>query len=100
VKEKAIKSASQYGKGENFVCGVEFTVKNGAARYSFDHDKTIKHLEDELEKVSDPIKTKIKARQEAMKKAVGTSQYVVDGEIVPPAKIEYQKDTVALTYKP
>lgn len=86
VKAEALDEAEKYERGDANILGVDFMVKNGTTRYSFDHD-------DEWNKINDEIKeltAKRKAREKLMIDATKYAQVVdkATGEVVTPAEVK------------
>lgn len=86
VKTEALDEAEKYERDDANILGVDFMVKNGTTRYSFDHD-------DEWNKINDEIKeltAKRKAREKLMIDATKYAQVVdkATGEVVAPAEIK------------
>jgi hypothetical protein len=84
VKEQATDEAEKYGKGDSKMLGCEFIVKNGATRYSFDHDETWVELTRKIDELAKLRKAREKDMIEATKYAELTDK---DGEVIPPAEI-------------
>ena len=90
IRENALEEASMYEKTFS-IEGVNVEYRNGSGRYSFKHDAewcAVKEQEDKLAAVR-------KEREELMKSALRHGgEFVFDGEIIPPAKVTYNKDSL------
>jgi hypothetical protein len=86
VKAEALDEAEKYEKGDGKLLGCEFIVKNGATKYSFDHDEDWSNIDKQIKELTE----KRKAREKLMIDATKYAQ-VVDkdtGEVVTPAEIK------------
>jgi hypothetical protein len=86
VKAEALDEAEKYERDDSNILGVDFMVKNGATRYSFDHDDEWNEINDEIKKLT----AKRKAREKIMIDATKYAQVVDEntGEIVTPAEVK------------
>ena len=86
VKAEALNEAEKYGKDDAKLLGCDFIVKNGATKYSFDHDEEWCRIKNEIKELSEQLKAREKLMIDATKYA-----QVVDkdtGEVVPAAEIQ------------
>ena len=86
TKALALDEAEKYDKGDSKMLGCDFMVKNGATRYSFDHDETWCNINSKIEAL-------IEERKEREGKMIDATRFaeIVDGEtgeVIPPAGIK------------
>lgn len=102
IKTEALDEAKKYSKDDSSMLGVDFVVKSGSVKYSFDHDLDCLEMIAEIESLQDQmslIQNKLKARQKMMIEATKYAQLVDDvtGEVIPPAVIEgYGQDVLTI----
>lgn len=86
IKSLATDEADKYEKGDGKMLGCEFLVKNGAVRYSFDHDESWKTIKDKI----DTLQKELKEREKKMIDATKFEQIVDQGtgEVIPPAVVK------------
>lgn len=90
IRENALEEASRYESKFTFD-GVEVEYRQGAGRYSYSHDEEWAALKEQENKIAELRKQ----REELMKTALRTQgELVVDGEIIPPAKVSYNQDSL------
>lgn len=85
TKAEALSEAEKYEKSDAKLLGCEFVVKNGASRYSFDHDGTWVEINNKIE----ALKAELKEREKKMIDATRYAELVDEetGEVVPAAEI-------------
>lgn len=86
IKVDALEEAEKYDKEEAMLLGCEFSVKNGATRYSFDHDETWSSIDKQIKELT----AQRKAREKKMIDATNYAELIDDetGEVIPPAAIQ------------
>jgi len=86
TKDAAFEELLKYGKGTT-KNGIDLKIYNGRRIYSYDHNPTWQEADEQKKKIEEMMKS-------AAKYPVFDEE---TGEQVPPAKITYSSDTIAIT---
>lgn len=90
IRENALEEAKQYEQKFS-IDGVKVEYRNGSGRYTYNHDSEWNSYQEQIDK----LKELQKQREELMKTAMRhEGEFVVDGEIVPPATVKYNSDSL------
>jgi hypothetical protein len=90
IRELALEEAKMY-ESKFSVNGINVEYRNGAGRYTYKHDDEWNSFQEQIDK----LRELQKQREELMKTAMRhEGEFIVDGEIVPPATVKYNSDSL------